>query len=172
MKSKLLIIFLALFVQVGFSQDILQHNPGLFLGTKFVKQSEIIAPSFGLNYEFRLSNSKIETGIGLTSEFKFTEQIELQIGPAFYIHPINKLSLYISPSFFWTDYGELSNTENLSYIELNERTGSQRRFVLRFGAMYEFPYQMLNISPNLGVDLIGNNYEAFLGVNISAPLDF
>lgn len=172
MKSKLFIIFLVIIAQALNSQDILHHNPGLFLGTKYAKQSSLIAPAFGINYEYKFDNSDLVTGIGMSSEIKFTEQVEMQIGPAFYIHPVDELGLYVSPSIFYTNYGNVANTENLSYIELNERTGSQTRFVLRFGAMYEFPYQLFNISPNIGVDLIGNNYEAFFGVNISAPINF
>ncbi|MDC1068611.1 hypothetical protein OAQ99_05580, partial [Candidatus Kapabacteria bacterium] len=130
MKSKHLIIFLAFFAQMALSQSSLPHNPGLFIGAKYLKQSNSIAPVLGLNYEYRLPNSKIATGIGLNSEFKFDEQIGIQFGPAFYIHPIDQFSLLMSPSVLFINYGEYSNTDNLSYIEINERTGRQTKFVL------------------------------------------
>jgi hypothetical protein len=172
MKSKFLIVFLAIIGQNLFGQEILPHNPGFFLGAKYLKMEEMGAPAFGLNYEYRFLDSDMNTGIGLNSELRFTEQVEIQFGPAFYIHPVKHLSLAVAPSLFYADFGNVSDDVNLSFFERNERTGEQFKFVLRFLATYDFPYNLLNISPSLGVDLIGNNYQAFFGVNISAPLDF
>lgn len=172
MKSKLLLIILVTFIQCGYGQQIFSHNPGIFLGSKFINSNQNFAPAFGLNYEYKLKDSDIQTGFGMVSEIKFTNQVEFIIGPALYIHPINPLSLFIAPSLFYANFGEIAESNNLSYIEINERTGQQFKFVLRFGASYEFPISILNLSPMIGVDLIGNNVEAYFGINVSAPLEF
>jgi hypothetical protein len=168
MKLKIFLIF-SLYL---FSQDFFENHPGILLSGKYIKQDEAYAGLFGFNYEYRFEESYPVTGFGLNSTVEIGEQIEFNSGPALYYHPTQNMVLSIAPLYSFTRFPDAPSQSGLSPQEIQVKTGPQHNFVLRFMAYYNFPFQVVDVSPILGIDIVSENYEAFLGVNITLPIDF
>lgn len=166
MKIKIFILFSAFL----FSQSFFENHPGILLSGKYSKQENSFSGLLGFNYEYRFEKSKPVTGFGLNSTVEIGDQIELNVGPALYFHPVFDLVLSVSPMYSLTQYPE--NDGTLDIIDQNQKTGTQHNFILRFMAMYNFPIGVIDLSPTLGIDIVSENYEAFVGVNITLPIDF
>lgn len=166
MKIKIFILFSAFL----FSQSFFENHPGILLSGKYSKQENSFSALLGLNYEYRFENSKPITGFGINSTVEIGNEIEFNVGPAFYYHPILDLVLTISPMYSITQYPE--NDGSLSIIDQKQKTGTQHNFLLRFMVMYNFPIGIIDLSPTLGIDIVSENYEAFVGVNITIPIDY
>ena len=165
-KILIFLIFMLILCNYSYSQNT-NHNIGLFLGGKFIKKTDSFAPTTGLNYEYKFSSTKPLLGIGMISEETFNETIELNGALALYIHPTEKLRLFIAPGVYYSNFGIApANTEVTKY-ELDTQYGTQLRVIMQFGGEYYFKINSFYLSPFLKFEIIENNYRAFLGLGVS-----
>jgi len=167
LKRKLLIILTIItFTSLNLlSKD--SHFSGLELNSSYSKESNNFNFGFGLNYEYFFPKSKPDIGVGLITQANIINQVELIAAPAFYIHPVYKLTFFLAPGILYFDQegviDEIANTDPPTYID---EPGAKIRSIVRFGAKYDFLVNRLFISPVLSFDLIGNNYRIQLGANV------
>lgn len=170
MKRNVIILVLMLILcSFSYSQE-RNHNVGLFFGGKFIKKTDSFAPSAGLNYEYKFSSTKPLLGIGMISEATFNENIELNGALALFVHPTNKMRLFLAPGIYYSNFGVApANTEVTKY-ELDTQYGTQIRVIMQLGAEYYFKINSFYLSPFLKFEIIENNYRAFLGIGVSYNL--
>lgn len=167
MKKSTIIIFFMLILSINLYSQRSNHQVGMMLGAKFIKQTDAIAPSFGVNYEYKFSKTKPVLGVGMISDLTINDNMELTGGLAMFVHPTESMRVFLSPGVFYVNYGIAPNDPTLTYLQVKNEYGSQIRIAMQAGVEYEFQINSFYLSPFLKFELIENNYRAFLGIGAS-----
>jgi len=164
MKKSSIIIFLMLILSINMFAQRTNHQVGMMLGAKFIKKNDAIAPSFGVNYEYKFAKTKPVLGVGMIADLTIHDNMELTGGLAMFVHPTSNLRLFLAPGILYVNYGLAPDDPNLTYLQVKNDYGSQIRINMMAGAEYQFKLNSFYLSPFLKFELIENNYRAFLGI--------
>lgn len=128
------------------------HHAGLFLGAASNISEGHTGAAVGLDYEYMFYKGEVSAGVGGYGEIVFQEHKEFLFGPAIFAHFFHDMKIWAAPSLMFLEATE--HDEHYAQDDyLNLTDNGTTRFVMRFGAGYDFHYENLTISPVLNFDV-------------------
>jgi hypothetical protein len=122
---------------------------GFLIGSVYNIHEDKWMLGIGAEYEYVLPYWNRLLGIGVGAEMVFDEHKHYVISLLLPVHPIDKLTLFVSPG--------------VMFIE-REEPGT--RFAVHLGAEYEFDLEKYFLAPEFEVAFAGDDIHVMLGIHI------